>query len=182
MSIGCPCLPQDRAFYPISSVAGVYTPAFVERIKASSNPGDLVLVSPEFILRPSLSVCPEQGSHGLGYEVSPEFILRPSLSDVTTKLVHVASGGVAGVYTPAFVERRDRCNSCRPASLVSPEFILRPSLSGEIRLWDVEKEGLVSPEFILRPSLSESYVSPTLFDQLQVSPEFILRPSLSAPA
>ena len=38
--------------------------------------------------------------------VSPEFILRPSLSaPAPTERPTTATAGVAGVYTPAFVER-----------------------------------------------------------------------------
>ena len=48
-------LPQDRAFCPISSVAGVYTPAFVERLDDGIACRIGYRVSPEFILRPSLS-------------------------------------------------------------------------------------------------------------------------------
>ena len=110
-------------------VAGVQTPAFVERLPGASrgaakmrvSPGfrlrpslsgarerrmrvDLP-VSPGFRLRPSLSVDPQRGPRGERGRVSPGFRLRPSLS--VKGRVHAAtpSTGVAGVQTPAFVER-----------------------------------------------------------------------------
>ena len=63
-------------------------------------------MSPEFILRPSLSEGRGAAGRGAGDEVSPEFILRPSLSVDELLDAPVVVGGVAGVYTPAFVERR----------------------------------------------------------------------------
>ena len=113
----------------------------------------LLAVSPEFILRPSLSEHRRRQPAVCG-PVSPEFILRPSLS------------GDLWIEDGHFDAR------------VSPEFILRPSLSGVG--WELSDRGErpVSPEFILRPSLSDvGLAGPPL--AVQVSPEFILRPSLS---
>ena len=63
--------------------------------------------------------------------MSPEFILRPSLSGIGAAQSLVDHGGVAGVYTPAFVERKKLQRAGAWMQLVSPEFILRPSLSEE---------------------------------------------------
>ena len=112
-------------------VAGVYTPAFVERRGHGPQPRQPPLVSPEFILRPSLSAeDPISPPLWLG-AVSPEFILRPSLSARRgVRDVGAQGGGVAGVYTPAFVERRWFELASRHGIIgVSPEFTLRPSLS-----------------------------------------------------
>ena len=88
---------------------------------------------------------------------------------------------VAGVYTPAFVERWMPARPYRLPAAVSPEFILRPSLSAVIEsLLPPPSPRLVSPEFILRPSLSVNQQSVDQFPPGGVSPEFILRPSLSA--
>ena len=64
-------------------------------------------VSPEFMLRPSLS---GRGAHELqsaDRDVSPEFMLRPSLSGLRVGIASVSAMEVcvAGVYAPAFVER-----------------------------------------------------------------------------
>ena len=87
--------------------------------------------------------------------------------------------GVAGVYTPAFVERQ-RMFSClrggvtRVAGVYTPAFVERAACS-----LAGKAAGQVSPEFILRPSLSVQYVKQLVVAILRVSPEFILRPSLS---
>ena len=115
------------------SVAGVQTPAFVERGTQSLS-GTAVrgrAVSPEFRLRPSLSARTLHQGLGEGArvagvqtpafverigvvvtahqfalgEVSPEFRLRPSLSGLRTDADTRSARGVAGVQTPAFVER-----------------------------------------------------------------------------
>ena len=73
-----------------SGVAGVQTPAFVERPAS----GDSIVpspdaVSPEFRLRPSLSVAQAQVDRArTSMEVSPEFRLRPSLSVVDVDSVY----------------------------------------------------------------------------------------------
>ena len=92
----------------MASVAGVYAPAFVERGYARGS-----------LIYPSI-------------RVSPEFMLRPSLSAVDVQAEAPPSPGVAGVYAPAFVERRTaRSSTARPLPhRVSREFMLRPSLSG----------------------------------------------------
>ena len=91
------------------------------RVKAS-------LVSPEFRLRPSLSDGDGASCRRL-WLVSPEFRLRPSLSVEGEGRGRMNCSGVAGVQTPAFVERRSSTAARSPAGRVSPEFRLRPSLS-----------------------------------------------------
>ena len=74
----------------------------------------------------------------------------------------VPDGCVAGVYTPAFVERRIGDRGKRSVDRVSPEFILRPSLSDVAQATTAVRTGRlrVSPEFILRPSLSAKLCRP----------------------
>ena len=110
--------------------------------------------------------------------VSPEFRLRPSLSGDDSRRARVREIRVAGVQTPAFVERTWISALVPPPWTVSPEFRLRPSLSGPD---DVGRGHApdVSPEFRLRPSLSGSWQGRPLRDDPRVSPEFRLRPSLS---
>ena len=83
--------------------------------------------------------------------VSPEFRLRPSLSALSAVIASAFVRSVAGVQTPAFVERSTRASSRTNRAKVSPEFRLRPSLSGPHRGRD-GRAGPVSPEFRLRPS------------------------------
>ena len=162
----------------VRRVAGVQTPAFVERAPAHGWTGRQRAVSPGFRLRPSLSGHDGHDVHVLpevspGFrlrpslsvvwgaflslslkEVSPGFRLRPSLSVLAPELVVGETGGVAGVQTPAFVERSRRCSPTIPPGSVSPGFRLRPSLSGLHRLWPTAHRRAVSPGFRLRPSLS----------------------------
>ena len=120
-------------------------------------------MSPEFILRPSLSAAAPGHRRPPHHRVSPEFILRPSLSALRSP---PPPARVAGVYTPAFVERSSSLVIRPSLPGVSPEFILRPSLSGVCiavsrspLYWSVAGVAanvttLVSPELMLRPSLS----------------------------
>ena len=85
------------------------------------------------MLRPSLS---EFGDGGIraGAEVSPEFMLRPSLSEAAWTAGPDLPAGVAGVYAPAFVERAIGSRwATRSGLRVSPEFMLRPSLSDRLK-------------------------------------------------
>ena len=136
------------------------------------------LVSPEFILRPSLSGCAIEAvrdeTRGVAGVYTPAFVERarkPSPASTSPGCVagvytpafverwsmaawaRWSGSSVAGVYTPAFVERSQSETLPRMRRAVSPEFILRPSLSGE-RGQDGGEYPDVSPEFILRPSLS----------------------------
>ena len=133
-------------------------------------------VSPEFRLRPSLSGSADARGD-LSRRVSPEFRLRPSLSASSTAPIPVLSNRVAGVQTPAFVERPGDAPGSRSARGVSPEFRLRPSLS-DCRARSTWTSPPVSPEFRLRPSLSDPQQT-VVHDRGNVSPEFRLRPSLS---
>ena len=102
------------------SVAGVYAPAFVERAPSHEYRRHHLEVSPEFMLRPSLSASEdapagdrrrrrvagvyapafvERAAAGAYRHVSPEFMLRPSFRCTEHRQ------RVAGVYAPAFVER-----------------------------------------------------------------------------
>ena len=137
-------------------VAGVYAPAFVERGMGTMTRRNSLLVSPEFMLRPSLSAPAPMVRHREAQGVSPEFMLRPSLSEDASK------GGsptfqtcVAGVYAPAFVERTCRTAAPRRGWSVSPEFMLRPSLSGPAKE-HVDRDryrvaGVYAPAFVERP-------------------------------
>ena len=64
--------------------------------------------------------------------MSPEFRLRPSLSVVIGDGYNGIRGRVAGVQTPAFVERVSGSSVPSIGGAVSPEFRLRPSLSGRV--------------------------------------------------
>ena len=70
--------------------------------------------------------------------VSPEFRLRPSLSGVGVVSVLLDGGRVAGVQTPAFVERRPRTTSsvgstCGVAGVQTPAFVERICLRRVVR-------------------------------------------------
>ena len=122
-------LPQDRAFCPISSVAGAYAPAFVER-KISR-------------CRMMIDVRRVAGAY------APAFVERgcPPTAGWTARAC------VAGAYAPAFVERRSARSgsSTRPrvAGAYAPAFVERTPMRGPRRL-----SVRVSPELMLRPSLS----------------------------
>ena len=114
-------------------------------------------VSPELMLRPSLSE-PGRGPRVRpDLRVSPELMLRPSLSALPRKcLPEQRAPRVAGAYAPAFVERlREVDGVGRRGRGVSPELMLRPSLSGR-ECWPQGMRATidVSPELMLRPSLS----------------------------
>ena len=186
-----------------SSVAGVYAPAFVERAIAdrasSARP-----VSPEFMLRPSLSGPEVPRRLRWTDGVSPEFMLRPSLSASLERAVPRAVRGVAGVYAPAFVERvHGRSEARRAGDRVSPEFMLRPSLSEWIAIRAMQNAlasvaGVYAPAFVERhrrtcglvaSSRVAGVYAPAFVERScdrpgccasEVSPEFMLRPSLSA--
>ena len=62
-------------------------------------------VLPGFRLRPSLSAGERLEEHTLDAVVLPGFRLRPSLSVAYDNWLYAKFAGVAGVSTPAFVER-----------------------------------------------------------------------------
>ena len=170
--------------HPPAGVAGVYAPAFVERGESRCPPrrtpsGVAGVYAPAFVERYGIAFNP--GPHC--DPVSPEFMLRPSLSaGGRARGRENRFRGVAGVYAPAFVERTtSRCASASRLA-VSPEFMLRPSLSGSggartgrHRVGGVA--GVYAPAFVERLFRLERFSS----TPITVSPEFMLRPSLSAP-
>ena len=88
-------------------------------------------VSPELMLRPSLSVHLNLPVDLNPAKVSPELMLRPSLSGDRRRVGGGDVGRVAGAYAPAFVERRPCPVPAAASARVSPELMLRPSLSEE---------------------------------------------------
>ena len=120
------------------------------------------LVSPGFRLRPSLSVSRHTYTPWSANRVSPGFRLRPSLSELPRESLRRRRRGVAGVQTPAFVERR----TSSPPSLrrwsVSPGFRLRPSLSAE-RLLERHEEGACVAG-VQTPAFVERISRPPTFD------------------
>ena len=186
-----------------AGVAGVQTPAFVERCSTrpgrsprsavspgfrlrpslseeqAARAGPRAVVSPGFRLRPSLSACRATGGSA-AVQVSPGFRLRPSLSGAPARRwTSGATRGVAGVQTPAFVERlREGRHGCRPTSSVAgvqtPAFVERATTGN-----GATTPRRVSPGFRLRPSLSVSRVRGRPAFLSEVSPGFRLRPSLS---
>ena len=135
-------------------VAGVQTPAFVERCCSKT--------------------CSKCWNRVAGVQ-TPAFVERGR----TPARTRCGAGRVAGVQTPAFVERRPSMGGTGCRSRVSPEFRLRPSLSDQ-QARAVPRVRRVSPEFRLRPSLSGRTLPSMDRPSSAVSPEFRLRPSLSA--
>ena len=160
-------------------VAGVQTPAFVERSPPTPGPRPARSVSPGFRLRPSLSaVDPAILGQQIAL-VSPGFRLRPSLSAaVVARPRGDARGGVAGVQTPAFVERAHAPHLGHVVETVSPGFRLRPSLSGQCQRQPpvalIRVAGVQTPAFVERVAARGRTPHPR-----SVSPGFRLRPSLS---
>ena len=105
-----------------AGVAGVQTPAFVERSSTAIHRVLRAAVSPGFRLRPSLSVLDLDargiGEDGVAGVQTPAFVERVVGGYARAE----ASPGVAGVQTPAFVERSPRSpnsgvtTSCRRGS------------------------------------------------------------------
>ena len=112
-------------------------------------------VSPELMLRPSLSGQRQRDTRQGAKPVSPELMLRPSLSDDHGYDPLVLGRRVAGAYAPAFVERRIACGIHSGCCGVSPELMLRPSLSGDrIRRPHGGHDrvaGAYAPAFVERP-------------------------------
>ena len=126
-------------------VAGVRTPAFVER-RAATLPWSSVSAS---LSEPRLRC-----ARGCG-RVSPGFEPRPSLSDGQRyqHRCNAALGGrVAGVRTPAFVERTRNGGRSRAsvAGVRTPAFVEAPARPRRLHR--------VSPGFEPRPSLSDESV------------------------
>ena len=161
-------------------VAGVQTPAFVERLSSMGLSWSCVGVSPGFRLRPSLS----GGRHGSGPgpgHVSPGFRLRPSLSVRPARRGSIGGAGVAGVQTPAFVERGSSARwwwrpSC-VAGVQTPAFVERTRTCGRSCASPGRVAGVQTPAFVERGRVRRDPGA-----HLAVSPGFRLRPSLSGPA
>ena len=163
-------------------VAGVQTPAFVERFSAPTTVSRAMRVSPEFRLRPSLSVhdglCDRERDPGVAGVQTPAFVERPT----RMSLAILTASRVAGVQTPAFVERLGTIPSFLVVSCVAgvqtPAFVERP---GGCRR--PSASGVVSPEFRLRPSLSVAQGAGVSVHQLGVAgvqtPAFVERFSIS---
>ena len=94
----------DARFEEVFCVAGVQTPAFVERVCSGSSPAATSCVAgvqtPAFVERSTAgwATTPIRA-------VSPGFRLRPSLSEAYSYMAVAQTDSVAGVQTPAFVER-----------------------------------------------------------------------------
>ena len=134
-------------------------------------------VSPGFRLRPSLSAA-RRRVRPRGLRVSPGFRLRPSLSDTTFGAIRCSFARVAGVQTPAFVERRSgrpsaRRSWARVAGVQTPAFVERSSSMGSFSFWP-GVAGVQTPAFVER-----FCVSGPAYSRRPVSPGFRLRPSLS---
>ena len=88
-----------------------------------------LVVSPELMLRPSLSGLGDGHGGPRCRGVSPELMLRPSLSEQRhAQLLRERDSGVAGAYAPAFVERGSAALRRRPpaacvAGAYAPAFV-----------------------------------------------------------
>ena len=183
-----------------ATVAGVYAPAFVERTGK-----DMIwlrdkALSPESMLRPSLSEVPAVALSGVAV-LSPESMLRPSLSGVAGPLKFGFFGlSPESMLRPSLSVRLFALRY--PARILSPESMLRPSLSGasgwwcrtpcsavagvyapafverSTRRWSCRRGWALSPESMLRPSLSAAGPGGAA-RRMNLSPESMLRPSLS---
>ena len=135
-------------------VAGIQTPAFVERqwieLTRGLAGGRVAGVqTPAFVERPS-----SFDAGGAHRPVSPGFRLRPSLSVQYVCSRWLAVCRVAGVQTPAFVERLTISLPAVWGTAVSPGFRLRPSLSGSSntcgRRTAASVAGVQTPAFVER--------------------------------
>ena len=136
LTLSSAVLPSAPYFRSISSVAGAWVPAFVERSEEVSAGAQVMIriarVSPELGFRPSLSAQggPRQKFAEAATDVSPELGFRPSLS------VDHGSGGAAAVFG------------------VSPELGFRPSLSELCMTSKIQTAGSVAgawvPAFVER--------------------------------
>ena len=123
--------PGKRRTQIARRVAGVYAPAFVERDTAAVTPAARrTRVSPEFMLRPSLSA--ETAAAAVVRHRSVAGVYAPAFVERSTRAEtsgYVAPRSVAGVYAPAFVERWLRSSSGRSSSRVAgvyaPAFVER---------------------------------------------------------
>ena len=112
-----------------TGVAGVDSPAFVERRPRLPRTSRCARVSPGLTPRPSLSVDVARRGHRAEDLVSPGLTPRPSLSVASCVNHDPDLGRVAGVDSPAFVERmcpaRARSTKRGVAGVDSPAFVER---------------------------------------------------------
>ena len=135
-------------------VAGVYAPAFVERIQSWQIVRAASDVSLGFMLQPSLSAGTNPTWTDPVDTVSLGFMLQPSLSVQETWIDLFLKPCVAGVYAPAFVERLfDIAGGSHPPA-VSLGFMLQPSLSAAMIQFESDADGGVAgvyaPAFVER--------------------------------
>ena len=169
-------------------IAGVITPAFVERLWRAARSFCRFSASPGSSPRPSLSERPEDAERHPG-GASPGSSPRPSLSDQLPRERCPPGPRIAGVITPAFVERRWPGGCCRRrpgriAGVITPAFVERapvrpalgpglpaspgssprPSLSVQPRWTGRRHPSPASPGSSPRPSLSVCILSARLWD------------------
>ena len=154
-----PSLSEQEDVLPIPCMA--VSPEF--RLRPSLSAGirgagedPVFLVSPEFRLRPSLSARRRRPSSAR-IAVSPEFRLRPSLSELRSCGMAPVWGGVAGVQTPAFVERpmgeRVGTSSAGVAGVQTPAFVERDPPYAMPATYYEGVAGVQTPAFVERLEL-----------------------------
>ena len=156
-------------------VAGVQTPAFVERGRrwwTAIWPGGVAGVqTPAFVERPRSAPSPPRARCVAGVQ-TPAFVERIAKNGCATQVPRVA-----GVQTPAFVERRPRpgTSGAPPcvAGVQTPAFVERRT-GGRTTPRAVCVAGVQTPAFVER-----SAPPPGPGPAWAVSPGFRLRPSLS---
>ena len=136
-------------------VAGVQTPAFVERFHATSfqeytRVGVAGVQTPAFVERPWIERWRRPSSR-----VSPGFRLRPSLSGPSLAVFPSGRQGVAGVQTPAFVERSRSGPTPGPpprgvAGVQTPAFVERSATTGQTASGVTGVAGVQTPAFVER--------------------------------
>ena len=112
----------------LPGVAGVYTPAFVERLNNSRGYSSLSRVAgvytPAFVERTTKGGAQSRCGASVAGVYTPAFVERSFL-----RLSRSCDNGVAGVYTPAFVERTKSSWGSPQQSRVSLGFTPQPLLS-----------------------------------------------------
>ena len=162
---------------PGASVAGVQTPAFVERSGSASTPirpsGRVAGVqTPAFVERSTSARCCATLWSVAGVQ-TPAFVERRPSSRSAASATRVA-----GVQTPAFVERMTRRHTSRArrgsvAGVQTPAFVERTLGDRDAHASPDGVAGVQTPAFVERPSSRQSGSISS-----RVSPGFRLRPSL----
>ena len=148
-----------------TGVAGVQTPAFVERRILGSTVTVRIPVSPEFRLRPSLSEATRgRGACDAGRVAgvqTPAFVERMPVP----KTIKTEEQGVAGVQTPAFVERRPAPRAAGSAACVAgvqtPAFVERCRASRR-RSVGASVAGVQTPAFVERATATATRSTPPI--------------------